>query len=80
MNSCIRIVCVLIASLMATHALSQDISGWSDKTVCRLVASDGGAAYVEEASSRGLECKAPIKAKPTKPKSKGSSGIDTYGV
>jgi CubicO group peptidase (beta-lactamase class C family) len=79
MKSYIRIIFVLAASLMATHALSQDISGWSDRTVCRLVASDGGAAYLEEASSRGLDCKAPTKAKPTKPKSKSSSGIDTYG-
>jgi hypothetical protein len=30
----------LCASLVATHALSQDISGWSDKTVCRLVKSN----------------------------------------
>jgi CubicO group peptidase (beta-lactamase class C family) len=59
--------------------LSQDISGWSDKTVCRLVESDGGAAYVEEASSRGLECKAPIKVKPTKPKPKSTSGINRFG-
>jgi len=64
---------------MATHALSQELSGWSDKTVCRLVESDGGAAYVEEASSRGLDCKAPTKVKPTKPKSDSSSGINTYG-
>jgi hypothetical protein len=79
MKSYIRIIFVLTASLLATPALSQELSGWSDKTVCRLVESDGGAAYVEEASSRGLECKAPIKAKPTKPKPKSSSGIDTYG-
>ena len=79
MNSCIRIVCVLISSLMATHALSQDLSGWSDKTVCRLVESDGGATYVEEANSRGLECKASIKAKPTKPRSDSSTGIDRLG-
>jgi CubicO group peptidase (beta-lactamase class C family) len=64
---------------MATHALSQDLSGWSDKTVCRLVETNGGAVYVEEASSRGLVCKAPIKAKPTKPKSDSSTGIDRYG-
>ena len=57
-NFCIRVICLLGASLMATHALSLDVSGWSDKTVCRLVKSDGGAAYVEEASSRGLDCKA----------------------
>ena len=44
---------------MTPHAMSQDISGWSDKTVCRLVKSDSGAAYVEEASSRGLNCKVP---------------------
>ena len=41
--------------------MSQDLSGWSDKTVCRLVKSDGGVTYVEEASSRGLDCKAPIR-------------------
>jgi hypothetical protein len=57
MNLNIRVVLILTVSLMATHALSQDLSGWSDKTVCRLVESDGGAAYVEEASSRGLDCK-----------------------
>ena len=61
LNFCIRVICLLGASLMATHALSQDMSGWSDKTVCRLVESDGGAAYLEEASSRGLDCKAPIE-------------------
>ena len=71
MNFCLRLVCLLIAFLMATNALSQDLSGWSDKTVCRLVKSDVGTAYVEEATSRGLGCKAPIKtskAKPTKSK------------
>ena len=39
LNFCIRVVCLLTASLMATHALSQDMSGWSDKTVCRLLLS-----------------------------------------
>ena len=82
MKSYIRIIFVLTASLLATHALSQDISGWSDKTVCRLVESDGGAAYVEEAASRGLECKAPIKvtkSKSSKPKpSKSKSDITKF--
>ena len=64
---------------MATPVLSQDTSGWSDKTVCRLVESDGGAAYVEEAGSRGLDCKATTKAKPTKPQSDSSTRIDRYG-
>ena len=62
MNFCIRIVCLLIASLAVTPALAQDISGWSDKTVCRLVESDGGAAYVEEATNRGLDCTASASA------------------
>jgi len=82
LNFCIRVVCLLSVSLIATHALSQGMSGWSDKTVCRLVESDGGALYIEEATSRGLDCKASIKAseaKPTKPKSDRSSGINTYG-
>lgn len=61
MKFCIRIICILIASLTATHALSQDMSSWSDKTVCRLVESDTGAVYVEEAISRDLACKAPIE-------------------
>ena len=77
----IRVVCLLCVSLMAAHTLAQDLSGWSDKTVCRLVESNGDVAYVEEATSRGLECNAPIKTsktKPTKPKSK-SDEITIFG-
>ena len=72
MNLNIRVVLILTVSLVATHALSQDMSGWSDKTVCRLVKSDGGAAYLEEVTNRGLDCKASIKSTndmPSKPKS-----------
>jgi len=36
---------------------AQDMSGWSDKTVCRLVEQQGKAEYVEEMQSRGLDCK-----------------------
>ena len=61
-KSCIRVVCGLIALFMATHALSRDLLGWSDKTVCRLVKSNGGADYLEEAASRGLDCEAKVKA------------------
>jgi len=57
LNFCIRVVCLLTASLMATHALSQDMSGWSDKTVCRLLLSTPDEpAYVEESTSRSLSC------------------------
>ena len=57
MNFFCRIVCVLIASLMATHALSQDLSGWSDKTVCRqLLNNPDNTDYAQEADSRSLDC------------------------
>jgi hypothetical protein len=56
-KSCIRIIFVLTASLMATHALSQDLSGWSDKTVCRqLLNNPDNTDYLEEAKNRGLGC------------------------
>ena len=42
---------------MATHALSQDLSGWSDKTLCRqLLKNPDNTDYVQEADSRGLAC------------------------
>ena len=78
LNLYIRVVCLLCASFMAAHAFAQDLSGWSDKTVCRLVESNGGEVYIKEASSRGLECKASTKtskAKPTKPKSNSDETI-----
>jgi len=40
-----------------TPALSQGMSGWSDKTVCRLLLSKPDApAYIEESTTRGLKC------------------------
>ena len=42
---------------MATHALSQDLSGWSDKTVCRLAkAIPDNVEYQTESTKRGLSC------------------------
>ena len=35
-------ICLVSASLLAKHAFSQDMSNWTDKTVCRLVESDAG--------------------------------------
>ena len=52
-----RLVCLLTLSLMATHALSQDLSGWSDKTVCRqLLNNPDNTDYLQEAKNRGLNC------------------------
>ena len=57
MKSGFRYFCFICASLMATHALSQELSGWSDKTVCRLLLTNSGNTdYVQEADSRGLTC------------------------
>ena len=33
-----------------------DLSGWSDKTVCRLVKQKGTAEYIDEAKIRNLDC------------------------
>tara|TARA_B110000114_G_scaffold185280_1_gene231640 strand:+ start:678 stop:2021 length:1344 start_codon:yes stop_codon:yes gene_type:complete len=48
---------VLIASLIPIQAIAQDLSGWSDKTVCRLLSTNAeNTDYLEEAVSRNLEC------------------------
>ena len=57
MNFCFRLVCLFTVSVMATHALSQDLSGWSDKTVCRLLLKNpDNTDYLEEGASRSLDC------------------------
>ena len=63
LNIYIRVIWLLCVSLMATHALSQDLSGWSDKTVCRLVkATPDNVEYRTELTSRGLSCGDAIKS------------------
>ena len=57
MNFCFWVVCLFTTLLMATHALSQDLSGWSDKTVCRqLLNNPDNTDYLEEGASRSLNC------------------------
>ena len=57
MNFCFRLVCLFTTLLMATHAMSQDLSGWSDKTVCRqLLNNPDNTDYAQEADSRSLDC------------------------
>ena len=42
---------------MATHALSQDMIDWSDKTICCLLLSKPGEpVHTEEVASRNLSC------------------------
>ena len=82
LKPCTRAICLLTLALITPHAMSQDISGWSDKTVCRLVKSNGGADYLEEAASRGLDCEVSVKASKTKAaisKSSKSKSYSHYG-
>jgi hypothetical protein len=43
-------------SFMTLQAVAQDMSTWSDKTICRLVKSGEGQDHIDEASSRGIFC------------------------
>ncbi len=52
---------MILAGATAVEASAQEMSGWSDKTVCRLVESDTGAVYAEQAISRDPACSIPIK-------------------
>ena len=56
MKTRFRYFCFICASLMATQIFAQDMSGWSDKTVCRLVKAGGGQEHIEEATRRGIVC------------------------
>lgn len=48
---------VITLWLVSVSAWAQDMSAWSDQTVCRLVASQSNnQIYVDEALSRGLAC------------------------
>ena len=49
-------------------SLAQDMSGWSNKTVCRLVEQQGKQEFIDEAKSRNLECSSNSKSKIKNPK------------
>ena len=56
-NFCFRGLCLLSALLITTHVLSQDISGWSDKTICRLAANQqDNPQFLQEVKKRELSC------------------------
>jgi hypothetical protein len=60
MKSGFRYFCFICASLLATQVFAADMSGWSDKTVCRIVKSGGNSDVNDEAILRDLECAASI--------------------
>jgi len=59
MKSGFRYFCFVFGSLLATQVFAADMSGWSDKTVCRLVKAGGGQEQIDEATKRGLNCALP---------------------
>ena len=44
------------ALLISANTQAQEISNWSDKTICRLANSTGTQAYVDETVKRNLDC------------------------
>ena len=70
-----RLACLLSVTLVAQPVLSQDISSWSDKTICRLAANqpDEGL-YQQEVITRLLDCADYKVVKPSALIPKPSSG------
>lgn len=77
LNFLCRMACLLSVTLMAQPVLSQDMSDWSDKTICRLAANQPDEAlYQQEIITRVLDCADYKVVKPSAliPKSSSGSG------
>ena len=72
---------IVAASLMAVPAMAADMSGWSDKTVCRLLAGKpDNAEFVAEALQRGLTCGSGAKSSGKKQKAEGKVLPKNQGI
>jgi len=68
LKPCLKIIYLLAATLLATHVHSQDLSSWSDKTICRLVSTEQKKPqFLQEAKKRELNCVRHIVIKTTVP-------------
>jgi tRNA-dihydrouridine synthase len=57
MKSSFKYVCFICASLFVAQVYAADMSGWSDKTVCRLAkATADNTEYQTELTKRSLIC------------------------
>jgi hypothetical protein len=56
MKSGFRYFCFVFVSLLATQVFAADMSGWSDKTICRLLKDQDKQEIMDEAKNRGLFC------------------------
>ena len=73
---------LILAGTLASEASAQGMSGWSDEIVCLLILrKPDEPRYTEEEASRNLNCPNDNEqsAKPSKPKSNSSFGVNTYG-
>ena len=72
---------IIAITLIATPALAANMSGWSDKTVCRLLAGKpDNAEFVAEALQRGLNCGSSAKSSGKKQKAEGKSLPKNQGI
>ena len=58
MNSTFKILCIALLTATSGSAFAQDISGWSDKTVCRIANQASSQEIISELATRGLTCEA----------------------
>ena len=66
---------------MATHTLSQDMSGWSDKTVCRVAkATPDNVDYQAELTKRGLSCGGAVTSSSSVANSKSNQAYESFPV
>ena len=57
MNSTFKILCIALLTATSGPAFAQDMSSWSDKTLCRLVLNTTkNETYRSEVASRGIVC------------------------
>ena len=55
LNVYCRVACVLCATLISLPSFSQELSGWSDKTICRLASyQPDEPLYLQEVTKRAL--------------------------
>lgn len=58
MNSTLKFLCVSILTITSGLTFAQDMSGWSDKTVCRISNQTSSQEIASELITRGLVCEA----------------------
>ena len=58
MNSTLKFLCIAVLTATSGPAFTKDMSGWSDKTVCRIANQANSQEITSELATRGLTCEA----------------------